>query len=320
MNFIDFHADTLYRLFYRPQGEAGDLQRNSCQVDLERLASSGYAAQVFACFLDIEKPPQTDSCYGDVLGMADLFTQQVQKYRDQVRFAGNYNQYRDNLSHGFISGFLSLEEGGVLEGQITRLDSLYKKGVRIMNLTWNHENCLGYPHRPPEFQKKGLKPFGIDVVRRMDELGIIVDVSHLSDQGFWDVVRYGTRPFLATHSNARALRKVSRNLTDHMIRAVADCGGIVGLNLYPAFLAEPPSHNVDAILQHLKHMINQGGRQSVGLGTDFDGMDLPPTIKDASNMPYLVQAMEQAGFSSGQIEDVCYRNAEQFFQRYWSES
>ena len=91
MNFIDFHADTLYRLFYRPQGEAGDLQRNSCQVDLERLASSGYAAQVFACFLDIEKPPQTDSCYGDVLGMADLFTQQVQKYRDQVRFAGNYN-------------------------------------------------------------------------------------------------------------------------------------------------------------------------------------------------------------------------------------
>lgn len=320
MRFIDFHADTLHRLFYRPEGETGDLLQNSCQVDVDRLSASGYTAQIFACFLDVDKPHKTGSCYQDVLGMIDLFDRQVEKHRDRIRFAGDYAQYLDNRNHGFISGFLSLEEGGVLEGQLNRLEALYKKGIRMMNLNWNHENCMGYPHKPPEFQNKGLKPFGIESVRRMDELGIIIDVSHLSDRGFWDVVQYGTRPFTATHSNARALRNVSRNLTDSMIHAIADRGGIIGLNFYPAFLTENLSCSIDAMLHHLTHIINQGGRQSVGLGTDFDGMDLPSAIQDAGSMPCLVRAMEQAGFSANQIENICFRNAEQFFQRYWNEA
>ena len=229
MNFIDFHVDTLYRLFYRLQQESGDLWSNQCQVDFNRLLQSGYTAQMFACFLDLNKPFRTGSCYQDVLGMIDLFDSQLERYKEKVRFAGDYGQYMDNKAQGMLSAFLTLEEGGVLEGQLERLDALYDRGIRVMNLTWNHENCLAYPHRPPEFQKKGLKPFGVEAVYRMDELGMIVDASHLSDQGFWDIIRYGKRPFMATHSNARALRNVSRNLTDEMIRALADRGGIIGL-------------------------------------------------------------------------------------------
>lgn len=318
MRFIDFHIDTLYRLYYQPQQEDGDLWRNHCQVDFERLIQSGYTAQMFACFLDLNKPFRTGSCYQDVLGMIDLFSQQVEKYKAQVGFAGNYAQYMDNLAQGKLSGFLTLEEGGVLEGQLERLDALYGKGIRVMNLTWNHENCLAYPHRPPQFQEKGLKPFGIEAVRRMDELGMVVDVSHLSDQGFWDVVRYGKRPFMATHSNARVLRDVSRNLTDKMIRALADRGGIIGLNFYSDFLVDRSAVKVEDMLRHLRHIMDQGGEQVIGLGTDFDGMDLQPEIKGAEDMPKLVEAMERMKFSARQIEGICYRNAEEFFQRCWT--
>ena len=295
MNFIDFHVDTLYRLFYRLQQESGDLWSNQCQVDFNRLLQSGYTAQMFACFLDLNKPFRTGSCYQDVLGMIDLFDSQLERYKEKVRFAGDYGQYMDNKAQGMLSAFLTLEEGGVLEGQLERLDALYDRGIRVMNLTWNHENCLAYPHRPPEFQKKGLKPFGVEAVYRMDELGMIVDASHLSDQGFWDIIRYGKRPFMATHSNARALRNVSRNLTDEMIRALADRGGIIGLNFYSDFLADDSLGKVEDMLRHLRHIMNQGGEQVIGLGTDFDGMELQPEIKGAGDMPKLVEAMEQIG-------------------------
>lgn len=317
MNFIDFHVDTLYRLFYRLQQESGDLWSNQCQVDFNRLLQSGYTAQMFACFLDLNKPFRTGSCYQDVLGMIDLFDSQLEKYKEKVRFAGDYGQYMDNKAQGMLSAFLTLEEGGVLEGQLERLDALYDRGIRVMNLTWNHENCLAYPHRPPEFQKKGLKPFGVEAVYRMDELGMIVDASHLSDQGFWDIIRYGKRPFMATHSNARALRNVSRNLTDEMIRALAGRGGIIGLNFYSDFLAGDSLGKVEDMLRHLRHIMNQGGEQVIGLGTDFDGMEMQPEIKGAGDMPKLVEAMERMKFSSSQIEGICHRNAEEFFRRYW---
>ena len=112
MNFIDFHVDTLYRLFYRLQQESGDLWSNQCQVDFNRLLQSGYTAQMFACFLDLNKPFRTGSCYQDVLGMIDLFDSQLERYKEKVRFAGDYGQYMDNKAQGMLSAFLTLEEGG----------------------------------------------------------------------------------------------------------------------------------------------------------------------------------------------------------------
>lgn len=317
MNYIDFHVDTLYRLFYRAEDEQGDLCQNNCQVDLARLIGSGYTGQIFACFLDLAKPPRFGTPYQDVLAMIDLFDRQLAQYGDKVRFASNYAQYEANHRQGLLSAFLSLEEGGVLDGDLSRLDTLYQRGVRVMNLTWNHENCLGFPHRPPEFQTKGLTSFGLETLERMDELGMVVDTSHLSDQGFWDVIRCGKRPFMATHSNARAIRNVSRNLTDEMIRALADRGGIMGLNFYSDFLSPEPTGRVEHMVQHLRHIINQGGEQIVGLGTDFDGMDTTPEIQHVGQISLLVRAMEKAGFTSRQIEGVCFRNGEDFFRRYW---
>ena len=140
-------------------------------------------------------------------------------------------------SRGYCPVSLTLEEGGVLENRMERLDELYEKGIRVINMTWNHENCLGYPHNAPHSGHRGLKPFGFEVLERMDELGIVADVSHLSDEGFQDIIRYGRRPVIATHSDARDLRAVSRNLSDAMIRQIADCGGIIRVNFYSDFLS-----------------------------------------------------------------------------------
>ena len=163
MKFIDFHADTLYRLFYQENRELGDLWENSCHVSLEHLRRSGYTAQMFACFLNLAKKPRLGSHYQDVLGMIDLFYQQTCGYEDKVRFAGSFQDYAENQKQGILSGFLTLEEGGVLENRMERLDELYEKGIRVINMTWNHENCLGYPHNAPHSGHRGLKPFGFEV-------------------------------------------------------------------------------------------------------------------------------------------------------------
>lgn len=320
MHFIDFHADTLNRLFYQEGSELGDLWENKCHVSLKTLRQSGYTAQMFACFLNLKRPPRLGSHYQDVLGMIDLFRQQACEYEDKVRFAGSFQDYAENKKQGVISGFLTLEEGGVLENRIERLDELYEKGIRVINMTWNHENCLGYPHCAAQSQPRGLKAFGLEALNRMDELGIIADVSHLSDEGFEDVMRYGTRPVMATHSNARALRPVSRNLSDDMIRRIADRGGMIGLNFYSDFLSGDPVSRIPDMLRHCRHIINIGGEEVLGIGADFDGMDIELEINGVKEIVKLAEAMEKDGFSERLTELICYRNAEHFFYRYWGDS
>lgn len=135
MKFIDFHADTLYRLFYQDNRELGDLWENSCEVDIRRMRQSGYAAQLFACFLDLARQPRMESHYQDVLGMIDLFYRQINEHETEIRFAGSYQDYAKNQKQGILSGFLSLEEGGVLENRMERLEELYEKGIRAINMT-----------------------------------------------------------------------------------------------------------------------------------------------------------------------------------------
>lgn len=154
----------------------------------------------------------------------------------------------------------------------------------------------------------------------MNELGIAVDVSHLSDGGFWDVAKYSRGPIIATHSNARAKRCVSRNLSDDMIRAIADSGGIIGINFYSDFLSDASVSRISDILDHCRHIIRVGGEAVLGIGTDFDGMDIELEINGAADMPKLAQALVTGGFSELQAERICYRNAEAFFGRLWGGS
>ena len=321
MNFVDFHCDTLMRLYeLEAKGPTTEtLWQNNGHIDLSRLRQSQYAAQCFACFLNLEGKPIAGSHFADALAMCDRFYQAVGQHPQELSWAGSFKQYQENKQKGLLSGILTVEEGGILEGKLERLDQLYQKGVRILTLTWNYENCLGYPNFQFQHQNEGLKPFGIEALERMDELGIAADVYHLSDGGFYDVYRYGKRPFLATHSNARALCGHPRNLTDDMIKKLAEKGGITGLNFCSAFLQENGPSTVEAMLRHLRYLMEVGGREVVALGTDFDGIGNDLEITGCQDMHLLVEAMERGGFTTGEIEAVCWKNGEEFLRRYFGE-
>lgn len=317
MRVIDFHCDTLMKMYdlHKVGDHSQSVWENECQIDVKRLCRAGYGAQFFACYIWWEDTPFRGSHYEDALEMTEIFKQGLKGHEEEAVWAGSYEDYLRNKAQNKVSCFLTVEEGGILENRLERLETLYERGIRLITLTWNYENCLGYPGCRPEFRDKGLKPFGIETVERMQELGMIVDVSHLSDKGFEDVYEHAKRPFIASHSNARSVCAHNRNLTDEMIKKLAEKGGIAGLNFCGDFLSPDGRSTTDAMVRHIRHMMNVGGREVVGIGTDFDGVEDELQIKGCQHMEMLPQAMERAGFTIGEIEDVCYRNAEKFLAR-----
>lgn len=321
MFYIDFHIDTLIRwLVDKSKGEVSniDLWKNEYHVDIERLIKNNYTAQFFACFIRLnEEPLFKVSHYDDAIRAIDIFYDQISKNPEKISFARSYQDYITNKTNKKLSAFITIEEGGIIDGKIERLEELYNKGVRAITLTWNFENCIGYPNTGYKFKDNGLKPFGIEAVEKMNDLGIIVDVSHLSDAGFYDVYKYSKRPFMATHSNSRVIQEHSRNLTDEMVKMLANKGGITGINFCGLFLQKDNVSKIDDMLTHIRHLINVGGLEIVGIGTDFDGIDSELEIKGAQDIHLLAEAMEKNKFTSKEIEAVCYKNAEAFFKRYW---
>ena len=314
--YIDMHCDTLMK------GYLSKAENIICQpdfmVDINRLRVGGSRAQVFAIFmLKDETIRQLGDAYpGDrayIEALLQLYRRTIQ-VSDHVAEMTSLADYERNLSAGKISGILSLEDGRPVDGVPENLDWLYGEGIRMIALTWNHENCFGYPNSTnPEVMQKGLKDFGIEAVKRMNELGILVDVSHLSDGGFWDVVRVSEKPFVASHSNCRALSPHSRNMTDEMIRALADKGGVMGLNFYGAFLnadGAGQESRIERMILHLQHIVNVGGIETAAIGTDFDGISGTLEIGDCGQMARLFEAMERTGFTIGQIEKIAHQNVE----------
>lgn len=294
MGFIDLHCDTLSRLVNSDQ----TIKENDLRVNYEGLRNAESIAQFFACFVkaanyETSRLGKWDGAYDDVLRM-------IRRMRDesmeepQIQIAGNYNDIVQNAQEHKISAILTVEEGGVLNGDMSRLDELYAEGIRLMTLTWNYENCIGYPNSDDvEDMKKGLKHFGIEVVEYMNELGMIVDVSHLSDGGFWDCIKHSKKPIMASHSNARAICDHRRNLSDDMIRALGETGSVAGLNFYPVFLHKNSEEvTLQNLADHAVHMMNVGGEDVLAIGSDFDGF----TYGDQKNFIYNIGEMEKVWY------------------------
>ena len=310
MRLIDMHCDTFW-LMMRTQGIG--LQKNDLCIDIEKMKAAGSMAQFFASFIHMsgfEGGNAVEEAYQHALDMIAYGKAELAKCSDSIAIARNYDELIANCDSGKMSAILTVEEGGIINGKMEYLEELYRQGIRLITLTWNYENSIGFPNsREPELMNRGLKPFGIEVVRRMNELGMLIDVSHLSDGGFWDVVRYSTKPFVASHSNARALCNHPRNLTDEMIKALAEKGGVAGVNFYPYFLHESGKATVEDIAEHLWHMYQVGGEDVVAFGTDFDGFDegeLDITHMGEMNLVY--DAIMKRGFTHRQMEKILSGN------------
>ena len=315
MKVVDMHCDTIGALYEAEQrGEPVSLLENGLHLDLKKMEKGDYFLQNFALFVDLG---HTDEPFKTCVSMADLFYREMEKNRDRIAPVTTWKEMEENWRQGKMSALLTLEEGEVCEGNPAFLRTLYRLGARMMTLTWNYENCIGYPNIIPKYRQKGLKPFGLDVVSRMEELGMIIDVSHLSDGGFEDVFSHSKRPFIASHSNAREILNHPRNLTDEMIRKIAEKGGVIGLNFGGEFLQKTGRSTVEAMLPHIRHIQNVGGHEVLAIGTDFDGVEEDMEIQGCQDMPYLIQALERHGLSASEIGGICYENAEKFLKRYW---
>ena len=313
MNLVDMHCDTLWQLLDL-KGE-GNLYENGCAVNIPGMREAGTLAQFFACFTDAGEYKENDGyekCYMHVQEMIAFMEKQCQLFPKDIARAYSYDDIVKNQAEGKISAVLTIEEGGILNHKLERLEELYRKGIRLMTLMWNHENCLGYPNsRERSVMGKGLKHFGIEVVKRMGELGMIVDVSHASDGAFWDILQYAKGPVVASHSNCRALCSHPRNLTDEMVRALADRGGIAGLNFYGMFLGNEKESRLENMAAHLLHMIDVGGSGFPAIGTDFDGFDGMEyqDIQDVSQMGKLWDALKKKGVPESQLDKIWSQNA-----------
>lgn len=321
MNLIDLHCDTLWRLMDL-EGE-GDLLDNDGSVSIRKLESEGAMAQFFACFvyrdaMDGNTPEeQYEAGYWHVLDMIDYMASQTERCSGRLEMAKEPADIETIHKKGKIAAVLTVEEGGVLNGRLARLEELYERGVRLMTLLWNYENCIGAPNsRDRLLMEKGLTPFGIQVVEKMNGLGMIVDISHASDGVFWDVLRHSRKPVAATHSNCRALADHPRNLTDEMLKALGENGGVAGLNFYGPFLGTPAVSRLEEMTAHILHMIKVGGMDLPAIGTDFDGFDgmQKMDIPDIGRMGRLWEALKKKGLTEGQLDKIWYKNA----LRLWS--
>lgn len=304
MRVIDFHCDTILGLTHKKG--CGNLKSNSLSVDIEKMKKSDYIAQFFAINIDIKK---ARSPLGEYLVAMNRFFIELQDNNKDIKLARNYNELINNSKEGKISAFLTIEDGGVLEGNINNLYNLFESGVRLITLTWNYPNELGYPNYNYRYKDKGITLFGKEVIQEMNRLGMIIDVSHLSDAGFNDVINISTKPIVASHSNARSIKENPRNLTDTMIKTISEKGGIVGINFYNIFLGDSKRSEIKDIVKHIRHIKNIGGIKVLSLGSDFDGIPCTVEISNSGEMNKLWDALLDSGFTIEEVEKVFYKNA-----------
>ena len=288
---FDGHCDTLLWL-------KGDLVSNGLHVDLTRADYSPYA-QYFAIYHPFK--PMFDELYAKL--MSELGTA-----GDAARLCRTAGEAEAAAEAGAAAAFVSVEGAHVFGCDIDRLPELKEKGVSAICLTWNTPTVIsGTNVNEPE---RGLSAEGKTLVRKMNELGMIVDVSHLSDPGFWDVAETCEGPFIASHSNSRALCAHTRNLTDEMFRAIVEKGGVAGLNLYSAFLVEPgKTATVEDAVRHIEHFLDLGGEKNIAIGGDLDGCDtLPAGIAGIQNVGKIFDALVARGCPESTARDIFYNN------------
>lgn len=323
MKVVDMHCDTIAELHKRRQaGETIGLRRNNLHVDLEKMKAGDYGLQNFALFTPLDR---VERPFEHGMRLVDVFYQEMEENKDLIGVVRSYADIEENWKKGRMSALLTIEEGAVCQGELAFLRAFYRVGVRMMSLTWNFPNELGYPNGKCDDSSsdpnvidaaRGLTPTGIRFLEEMERLGMIIDVSHLNDAGIWDVFKYTKKPFVASHSNARGVVGCPRNLSDEMLRALAERGGVAGINYYIGFLHDEADWKcredrrslISDMILHMKHMKKIGGIGCIGLGSDFDGISGKLDISCAADLPLLEDGMKKAGFTTSEIEAVFHGN------------
>lgn len=300
MDLFDGHCDTIFKCYL----EGGGLRRRTGHLDLERRRGGGRWAQFFALFASSEDTPGRP-LWEVFLEEYAVFRSELDINNDLVRFCRDGKAAEAAFSAGQTAAFLSVEGAELLDCSLEKLRLAHRMGVRAVNLTWNHPNALSGTNALE--RERGLSPLGRTFVQEMGALGMLVDVSHLSDPGFWDVMELTSRPVAATHSNARSVFPNERNLTDGQFTAIINNNGVAGLNMYSGFLGDDP--DLDTVVAHLEHFLSLGGERNVAIGGDWDGCSqLPRGMDGIQDLEKLYERLLQLNYSERLLEGLFYSN------------
>ena len=296
MILCDTHADTLFRRAIHPE--------ETLDVTFDGLKKGGVTVQTMALYVG------GSTKIADIRATFDKMMAEIPNLEKEG--LKRLFDYRDAVD-GENAYVLSVEGCDALDGDLSLLESWRKMGVRMAALTWNYENCVGTPAKLDDTTP--LKPFGREAVREMQNLGIAADTAHLNIRGFYDLLEMGIKP-LASHSCCRALCDHKRNLTDQQLKDLFSAGGYVGVNFYPYFLKKDGPSDLETVCDHVMRMMELGGEDYIGFGSDFDGIEVKPEgLNGPQDFPALLAALKKRGLSDGQLEKIAGRNLLSFYDR-----
>ena len=302
---FDGHCDTILEIINHKRSLGSRTLVG--HLDIPRMKEGGVDVQFFAVFIeDIYKP---DRSLKRTLQLIDCFYKEIEKNQDDISLVTNYNQIEEVNSAGKIAAILSIEGGEALEGDLGVLRVLYKLGVRLLTLTWNQRNQIADGIGESR-TGSGLTKFGLKVIDEMNDLRMLIDVSHLSETGFWDVIKRSKAPIVASHSNCYALCPHLRNLKDEQIKALADKGGVIGITFVPNFLTqEKRKTTVGDVVKHIDYLVEKVGVDYIGLGSDFDGTGgLPLGLEGVDKVPNITGELLDRGYKEKDIKKILGEN------------
>ncbi|HWQ15755.1 MAG TPA: dipeptidase [Roseiflexaceae bacterium] len=335
---FDGHNDTLLRLYTAAPGADTLFGEGKGHIDLPRARAGGLAGGFFAVYVPADPahpkverwdvlPPPLELAYAQrvALGMTALLFRLEAESQGQLAVARTVDEIEACVARGALAAILHFEGADPIDPGLDALEVLYRAGLRSLGLVWSRPNAFaeGVPFRFPSTPDTGpgLTDAGRELVKACNRLGIMLDLSHLNEQGFWDVAQISDAPLVATHSNAHALCPTPRNLTDKQLDAIRESDGMVGLNFAVGFLRPDGAQDADTPLEtmvaHIDYLVGRVGLERVGLGSDFDGATIPRAIGDAAGLPRLLDALRQAGYDDVALRKLAYENWLRVLRQTW---
>ncbi|MEO8445970.1 MAG: dipeptidase [bacterium] len=310
---IDTHSDFIWKVF--DKGVDFKNETSSIQSDLPRLKAGGVDVQVFAVWIPMN---QVKRSFSFTMSQINKLVEIAAENSAEFELAKTYDDIIRITNEKKVCGLIGIEGGTAIEKNLDNINTFSDAGVSYIGLTWNNSNAVATSARDAveRGKKGGLTEFGFEVVKRMNETGIIVDVSHLSEAAFWDVIETSTMPVIASHSDCYSINPHYRNLTDEQIKALAKKDGYIGINFYDKFLDKNSNATIENVVEHIDYIKNLVGVDYIGLGADFDGgISPPPELKDASCYPELTKRLVEKGYTNEDIKKILGLNFLRVFKK-----
>jgi membrane dipeptidase len=309
---IDLHNDVLEKVVL---GYQLGVRHATDQSDLPRFREGGIDAQMFALWTNW-RDSVAHPYYAYTLAMVDSFNSQIQQNASQLSQASSYDEIIQANASGKLAGILAVEGGHAIENSLQKLATFFAKGVRYLTITWNNSTSWAVSAQDSRSATVGLSDFGRQVIRTVDSLGMIIDVSHTGIKTIWDILAITKNPIIASHSGVRALNNHYRNLNDVQIDSIARHGGVIGVVFYPPFLSPKSSATIDTVIRHIDYIKNRVGVDYIAIGSDFDGIEsVPVGLEDVSKLPNLTAALLKRGYSIADVRKILGENYLRVFKQ-----